>query len=100
LQSIDETATFVVIIRNMMIFNSRDGAFDGINRRVPERSKRMSIRNLKEKYKTPLAQVGVVFLSEGMAIGVQSPVKRVTLEDWEAGAAQPVGDGDFSLPLW
>jgi hypothetical protein len=52
------------------------------------------------EYETPRASVRGVFLCEGVAVGVQSPVKRVTLEDWEAGAAQGAGDGDISLPLW
>jgi hypothetical protein len=62
--------------------------------------KNMNIKDLKEKYKTPLAEVREVFLCESVAVGCQSPVKRVTLEDWEEGDAQPAGDGEISLPLW
>jgi hypothetical protein len=59
----------------------------------------MSI-NFKFEYETPRASVRGVFLCESVAVGCQSPVKRVTLEDWDTGAEQPTGDGDFSLPLW
>jgi hypothetical protein len=52
------------------------------------------------EYETPRASVRGVFLCENVAVGCQSPVKRVTVEEWEAGDAQPVGDGDFALPLW
>jgi hypothetical protein len=58
----------------------------------------MSI-NFKFEYETPRAQVRGVFLCENIAT-IQSPVKRVELEDWEEGDAQPVGDGEISLPLW
>jgi hypothetical protein len=52
------------------------------------------------EYKTPLAQVRGVFLCENVAAGCQSPVKKVELEDWSAGDAQAVGEGEISLPLW
>jgi hypothetical protein len=53
-----------------------------------------------EVYEAPRICVRGVFLCENLAIGVQSPVKKVTLEDWENGAAQGAGEGDISLPLW
>jgi hypothetical protein len=55
---------------------------------------------VKDVYEAPRAQVCGVFLCESMAVGVQSPVRGVTLEDWTAGDVQPTGDGDISLPLW
>jgi hypothetical protein len=51
-------------------------------------------------YEAPRADVRGVFLCEGVAIAVQSPVKRVTLEDWSDGAAQSEADGDVALALW
>jgi hypothetical protein len=52
------------------------------------------------EYETPRASVRGVFLCENVAVGCQSPVKGVTLEDWSAGDAQEAGDGDVLLPLW
>jgi hypothetical protein len=54
---------------------------------------------LKDEYETPRVQIRGVFLCENVAV-CQSPVKRVTLEDWEPGATQSTADGDVSLPLW
>jgi hypothetical protein len=54
---------------------------------------------LKEEYKTPLAMVRGVFLCENL-MDCQSPVKRVTLEDWGTGDTQGADDGDVALPLW
>jgi hypothetical protein len=59
-----------------------------------------SLMGQRIEYKTPLAEVRGVFLCESVAVGCQSPVKRVTLEDWAAGDAQASTDGDISLPLW
>jgi hypothetical protein len=51
------------------------------------------------EYEAPRASVREVFLCENIA-NIQSPVKRVTLEDWEEGAEQEAGDGDVLMPLW
>jgi hypothetical protein len=59
----------------------------------------MASEPLKEVYKTPRAQVRGVFLCDSV-MNCQSPVRRVTLEDWEAGTPQETGDGDVSLPSW
>jgi hypothetical protein len=53
----------------------------------------------KERYKTPWASVRGIVLCENL-MDCQSPVKRVTLEDWGTGATQSTEDGDVSLPLW
>jgi hypothetical protein len=52
-----------------------------------------------EVYETPLAQVRGVFLCENVA-AIVSPVRGATLEDWEPGAAQDPGNGDYALPMW
>jgi hypothetical protein len=58
------------------------------------------LKDLKDVYETPRASVRGVFLCESVAVGVQSPVKRVTLEDWSDGATQSEADGDVALALW
>jgi hypothetical protein len=59
----------------------------------------MAERLLKDKYETPRIGVRGVFLCENVAV-IQSPVKRVELEDWTNGTAQSEADGDIWLPLW
>jgi hypothetical protein len=59
----------------------------------------MSVELLKEVYKTPRICVRGVFLCDNL-MDCQSPVKRVTLEDWEPGVGQSEADGDVTLPLW
>jgi hypothetical protein len=74
---------------------ARGGAWGGA---LPEGKKKEIMEEMIE-YETPWAQVRGVFLCENIAT-IQSPVKSVTLEDWEPGDAQTEGDGEISLPLW
>jgi hypothetical protein len=53
-----------------------------------------------EVYETPLAQVRGVFLCENVAVGVQSPVDRITLKDWTVVDASEIPEIDIELPLW
>jgi hypothetical protein len=59
----------------------------------------MATKLLKEEYKTPRILVRGVFLCEDL-MDCQSPVKRVTLSDWDPGQEQSTADGDITLALW